>query len=568
VSREKIEVALGRYAAVSFIEEKVREGLPLVQAFRLAELRRWPNDNGDHYAIRTLEDYWYGWKSGGFSALQPKSRADDGTFRRLPEELGDWLLSQVGQYPAIPLTVLYLRWSQAGKQLPSLSTIYRFLRSKGYHAASLQRRRPEIGTTNAFPEALVNKRTQIPCAKGVSREKFEVALGRYAAVSFIEQKVREGLPLVQALRLAELRRWPNDNGDHYAIRTLEDYWYGWKSGGFSALQPKSRTDDGTFRRLPAELGDWLLLSQVGQYPVIPLKVLYLRWSQAGKQLPSLSTIYRFLRRKGYHAASLQRRRPEIGTTNACHEPFVNDLWMADFLPGPKLHVEGKVLTTHLCLILDDFSRVITSGAYYSTADTPAFHDALTQAVLRRGIPYQLYTDLGKPFVNKHTQILCANLGICLQHTKPYAAWSKRNVDKCFLTIQQSFESTLVLEDNRNLAELNQKLTRWIQSVYHLSPHSPTGLSPLAVEAIVTLHHREPALPVSTVVRKLQEVGVLEPGTFSRASVYRLFHREWLNRPSIGAEGCSPTNNFETKLGYAISCRLLRLIRRIRRRYKS
>ena len=179
--------------------------------------------------------------------------------------------------------------------------------------------------------------------------KNEVALRRFAAVSFIEQKIRDGFGVVEALRLAALRPWPDENGRFSAARTLEDYWYAWKSGGFAALQPKSRSDEGTCRKLPAEVGQWLL-SQVSQYPQIPLKVLYERWTQAGKGLPSLRTIYRFLRSKGYDAASLRRGRLESGPTKAFEAPFVNDLWMTDFSPGPKLNVDGKVLTTHLCLI--------------------------------------------------------------------------------------------------------------------------------------------------------------------------------------------------------------------------
>ena len=34
----------------------------------------------------------------------------------------------VSQYPEIPLTVLYERWTKARQELPSLRTIYRFLR--------------------------------------------------------------------------------------------------------------------------------------------------------------------------------------------------------------------------------------------------------------------------------------------------------------------------------------------------------------------------------------------------------------------------------------------------------
>ena len=79
---------------------------------------------------------------------------------------------------------------------------------------------------------------------------------------------------------------------------------------------------------------------------------------------------------------------------------------------------------------------------------------------------------GKPFTNKHTQIICANLGIRLLHSKPFAAWSKGKVERCFYTLQQGFESTLKLPDNRaqSLEELNTKLTHWIQTVYHLRPH--------------------------------------------------------------------------------------------------
>src|SRR6202035_2357770 len=69
--------------------------------------------------------------------------------------------------------------------------------------------------------------------------KNEVALRRFAAVSFIEQKVREGFGVVQALRLAALRPWPDENGRYSSARTLEDYWYAWKSGGVAALLPKA-----------------------------------------------------------------------------------------------------------------------------------------------------------------------------------------------------------------------------------------------------------------------------------------------------------------------------------------
>jgi putative transposase len=71
------------------------------------------------------------------------------------------------------------------------------------------------------------------------------------------------------------------------------------------------------------------------------------------------------------------------------------------------------------------------------------------------------------------------------------------VERCFYTLQQGFESALKLPDNHahSLQELNTKLTHWIQTVYHLRPHSSTGLSPQFrfAHAAGTLRYLDPGL---------------------------------------------------------------------------
>jgi len=92
-----------------------------------------------------------------------------------------------------------------------------------------------------------------------------------------------------------------------------------------------------------------------------------------------------------------------------------------------------------------------------------------------------------------------------------------------------------------------------------------AFSPHAVEAIINLRRGEPWLPVTTLIRQLEVNGVLEPGTFSRASVYRLLRREGLDRSQLIAVGSGPTKAVETELANAISSKLLRQIRMIRPR---
>jgi transposase InsO family protein len=323
-----------------------------------------------------------------------------------------------------------------------------------------------------------------------------LALTRFRALNFVEDQLRHGRLLAQALRQAALLPWPNENGAFYAARTIEDWWYAYKKGGFGALVSAPRADQGTHRRLDPTTAAWVV-EQVTQNPAIPLKVLYAHWRSAGRLLPSVSVLYRHLRRQGLDRKSLRAGRLETGPTKAFEAPHVNDLWMVDFSPGPTLSIAGKKLTTHLCVLVDDHSRLIAFAAYYPQANTEAFHHALKEAILRRGLPRKLYTDQGKPFINAHTRIVCAQLGIRLLHAKPFHSWSKGKCERLILSIQQGFESTLRLEGQhaKSLEELNAKLSVWIQTVYHLRTHSSTGMSPEAryQQAAKTLRHLEPGV---------------------------------------------------------------------------
>jgi len=321
----------------------------------------------------------------------------------------------------------------------------------------------------------------------------QTALTRFRVMNFIDDLLRCERRLSQALAEASRQPWPDENGDYYAVRTLEDWWYAYKKGGFNALLPAPRSDQGRTRVLDEATAAWVL-EQVTQNPQIPVKVLYGHWDQQGRPLPSVSVIYRHLRRQGLDRASLRAGRLESGPTKAFETPHVNDLWMVDFSPGPTLRVGDKSLPTHLCVLIDDHSRLLPFAAYYRQANTEAFHHALKEAVLRRGLPRKLYTDQGKPFINAHTRIVCAQLGIRLLHCRPYHSWSKGKIERVIFSIQQGFESTLRLEGNQahDLDQLNAKLSAWIQTVYHQRIHSSIQESPEArfQRAAKTLRHLE------------------------------------------------------------------------------
>lgn len=306
------------------------------------------------------------------------------------------------------------------------------------------------------------------------------ALLRFEVLCHIKTLRGEGLPLAQCLRDASSRPWPAHGGGYYSYRTIETWWYDYAKSGYGGIAGKNRREDaGQSRLIDEETGLWIL-DAIAASPGVPFSVLYRLWDDHGRGLPSESTVRRFLASKGLDARTLKAGRLQSGPTKAFEAPYPNDLWMVDFACGPTLRVpNGKVLCTHLCLLLDDHSRLIAYGAYYTHANTAAFLDSLKQAVLRRGLPLKLYTDQGKPFINHHAHIVCANLGIRLLHAKPYHAWSKGKVERLIQTIQRGFELTLHMEGHRvhSLEELNTAFSRWIANTYHLRKHSATGQSP-------------------------------------------------------------------------------------------
>ena len=83
--------ALTRFRVVNHLEESIRGGLGIAEALREAASRPWPDESGRCYAFRTLEDWFYAHRKGGFQALTSAERSDKGGFRVIGEELGLWL---------------------------------------------------------------------------------------------------------------------------------------------------------------------------------------------------------------------------------------------------------------------------------------------------------------------------------------------------------------------------------------------------------------------------------------------------------------------------------------------
>lgn len=313
-----------------------------------------------------------------------------------------------------------------------------------------------------------------------------VALRRMSLVQAVIELLQCHWPLSAALQqVSAAHPLPGDSEappQFVAQRTLEDWYYAFQKGGFEGLKPKPRSDRGKPRRL-SEKQQQFILERVRCLPGVAVKLLYRQWKQADPTLPALSAVYRWLEQNDLDAQGRRYllRQNIPGPTKAFEAPGVNDLWVVDFSPGPFLALHPKTIATHLCVIIDDHSRLIPYAAYALAADTQALLNCLKEALRRRGVPRKLYCDNGGPFVNHHLRIVCANLGIRLIHSKVGRPWSRGKVERMFRTVQQDFEAGLRLPGQGvgSLAELNGQLARWLQEVYHPRDHDGIGESPQA-----------------------------------------------------------------------------------------
>ena len=124
-------LALRRMSLVQAVIELIQRHWPLSAALEQVASTQALAGEGEtaprFVARRTLEDWYYLFKKGGFQGLKPKGRSDRGKPRRLSAKQQAWILEQVRAFPGVPVKLLYRQWRQADPTLPALSAVYRWL---------------------------------------------------------------------------------------------------------------------------------------------------------------------------------------------------------------------------------------------------------------------------------------------------------------------------------------------------------------------------------------------------------------------------------------------------------
>ena len=302
---------------------------------------------------------------------------------------------------------------------------------------------------------------------------FDLALWRYGIISPLLHRDANALPFGEMLDLASWNTYVHPNGDHITLsaETIRKWLYRYLKSGLPGLEGKTRSDKGRHCIPDAISSEMVVLRS--EHPRWTLARVIKQLAQEGiwnGRKPSRSALYRFAK-----AHNLQRD-PHIYPDEVTR-PFAFDhfgqLWVADFLHGPRLYHGRKKKKTYLHVILDDSSRFIVAGRFYLTESVePLIYD-LMGAVRRFGLPQRFYTDNGAAYASRHLKILCARNAVDLVHTPPYKPQGRGKVERMFRTVRDQF----LCDRYKTLEQVNNAFIHWVGR-YHQTLHSSLKCSPL------------------------------------------------------------------------------------------
>lgn len=298
----------------------------------------------------------------------------------------------------------------------------------------------------------------------------EIALFRYEIIaSLLPDTGQRGTQKREIEKIAARRHeHPRRGLVQIGVGTIEEWLLRYRRDGLVGLEDKRRRDLGRSRVIDPALGE-AITAMAKSKPDLDGQGLLaeIAATQEGIDLPSLSTLYRFMRSSGLD----QRRAPGRKDHRAFAFELAGDCWQGDVMYGPSLPTDdGKRRKTYLIAILDDATRVVVHAQFYFEQHLRSLKDCLKQAMLKRGVPRRFYFDNGKIFRSRMLLALCARLGIQLIHTRPYQPQGRAKLERWFLTVRRGFLARVDIDRCAGLDALNRLLFAWVEGEYHQRPH--------------------------------------------------------------------------------------------------
>ena len=244
----------------------------------------------------------------------------------------------------------------------------------------------------------------------------------------------------------------------------------YRKGGLQALQVGSRRP----RSCPHQTGTEVVRAIVAlrreleaQGHDAGAETIAYHLAQQGKETPSVSTIWRILRREGLVVAQRQKR-PRCSLIRFQAE-LPNELWQADITAWQL--ADGEVV--EILNQLDDHSRLFLGSDAYPRVKAADVVASFHRAAELHGLPQSLLSDNGAVFTgsSRGGKVLFESelerLGVIFKNSRPYHPQTCGKVERLHQTLKRYLAKQPPVE---TLAELQRQLHTFVHYYNHIRPH--------------------------------------------------------------------------------------------------
>jgi transposase InsO family protein len=248
----------------------------------------------------------------------------------------------------------------------------------------------------------------------------------------------------------------------------------YREGGYEALEPRSRAPRCSPNKTPEEVVREVVSLReqlLSQGHDCGAETIAHHLAKGLDSVPSVSTIWRILRREGLVVPQPQKRPRSSLIRFEAELP--NEMWQADITHWRL--ADGR--DVEVLNMIDDHSRLFLASRAYPTAKAADVAEAFRSAVALHGAPASLLCDNGAVFTATPRggkvllQVEMERLGVIAKNSRPYHPQTCGKVERLHQTLKRYLARQVPA---KTLAELQAQLDVFVHYYNAIRPHRAMG----------------------------------------------------------------------------------------------
>jgi transposase InsO family protein len=246
----------------------------------------------------------------------------------------------------------------------------------------------------------------------------------------------------------------------------------YRDGGYEALEPRSRRPRSCKHETPKEIIEAVVglrnqLAEEGHDCGAQTIAYHLAQQLVGQPAPSVSTIWRILRREGLLIPQPQKRpRSSLIRFQA---DLPNEMWQTDITHWQL--ADGS--HTEILNLIDDHSRLFLRSEAFPTVKAKDVVDAFHRTVAMHDLPFSLLSDNGAVFTGTPRggkvllQTELERLGVAFKNSRPYHPQTCGKIERLHQTLKRYLDKQ---PPANTLRELQDQLDAFVRYYNNVRPH--------------------------------------------------------------------------------------------------